>query len=140
MEPVVPCGREISVWLATQLQRLGQSTRHAALAFWTLMGGELVYAMVDYAWSGLGSSFGPPLLLALWWKRTSKWGVLAGMIGGMTSTVIWKNVAFLGDLLDIKAATFIVSAILVVVVSLIVPDRPEDPEPVTPPLRFERRG
>jgi hypothetical protein len=37
--------------------------------------------------------------------------------------VIWKNVDFLGDLLDIKAATFIISAILVVVVSLIVPDR-----------------
>ena len=81
--------------------------------------------MVDDARSGLGSSFGPPLVLALWWKRTSRWGVLAGMIGGTTSSVLWKNVAFLDDLLDIKAATVIISAILVVIVSLLVPDSAE---------------
>ena len=46
--------------------------------------------------------------------------------------VYWniKGIHPKGHLLDIKAATFIVSAILVVVVSLIVPDRPKDPEPV----------
>ena len=109
--------------LLSRLATIAAGAVALALAFWALSGGALVYAMVDYAWSGLGSSFGPPLLFALWWKRTSRWGVLAGMIGGMTSTVIWKNVALLGDLLDIKAATFIISAILVVVVSLMVPDR-----------------
>ena len=97
-----------------------------ALAFWALAGGALVYAMVDYAWSGLGSSFGPPLLAALWWKRTTRWGVLAGMIGGMTSTIVWKNVDALGALLDIKAATFLISAALVIVVSLLTPDRTSD--------------
>lgn len=109
--------------LLSRLATVAAGAVSLGLAFWALAGGALIYDVVDYAWAGLGSSFGPPLLFALWWKRTSRWGVLAGMIGGMTSTVIWKNVDFLGDLLDIKAATFIISAILVVVVSLIVPDR-----------------
>jgi len=91
-------------------------------------GGGIIYNTVSYAWSGLGSSFGPALLLALWWKRTTYAGVLAGMIGGITSTILWKN--FLGGivieegltlngLIDIKFATFVFSLALVLVVSLV---------------------
>ena len=39
---------------------------------------SLIDGMVSYAWTGLGSSFGPSLLLALWWKRTTWHGALAG--------------------------------------------------------------
>jgi len=31
-----------------------------------------IFSVVSYAWSGLGSSFGPALLLTLWWKKTDK--------------------------------------------------------------------
>ena len=55
---------------------------------------ELVYYMVAYAWSGLAASFGPPLLLALWWRRTNGYGVLAGMIGGATTVIVWKTAWF----------------------------------------------
>jgi sodium/proline symporter len=79
---------------------------------------SLIDAMVAYAWTGLGASFGPPLLLALWWRRTTRWGALAGMLGGMSATVIWKNSATLGALLDIKAGPVLISAVLVVLVSL----------------------
>ena len=74
--------------------------------------------MVAYAWTGLGASFGPPLLLALWWKRVTRWGALAGMIGGMVATVTWKNSVLLNEVLDIKAAAVLISAVLVVLVSL----------------------
>jgi len=57
-----------------------------------LTAGKLVYHLVLYAWAGLGASFGPGLLLTLWWKRTTKWGVLAGMIAGTAAVVIWENV------------------------------------------------
>jgi sodium/proline symporter len=78
---------------------------------------QLIFDWVAYAWAGLGSSFGPPLLLALRWKRTTRAGVLAGMIGGMVSTVLWQNVAALGELLDIKLASFLVSLLLTAGVS-----------------------
>jgi sodium/proline symporter len=83
-----------------------------------LLGSALIDTMVAYAWTGLGASFGPPLIFALWWKGTTREGALAGMLGGMSATIIWQNVASLGQLLDIKAAAVLISAGLVLGVSL----------------------
>jgi len=98
------------------------------LALMALEAGEqgrssLIDQMVTYAWTGLGASFGPALLLSLWWRGTTRWGVLAGMLGGMFATVAWKNSEALAELLDMKAAAFLISAALVVLVSLGERDR-----------------
>jgi sodium/proline symporter len=77
-----------------------------------------IYKSVEYAWTGLGSSFGPALVLSLWWKRTTRWGALAGMLGGLVSTVAWKNSAALQGFLDLKAGPVLISAALVIGVSL----------------------
>lgn len=79
----------------------------------------LIHGMVAYAWTGIGAAFGPPLLFALWWSRTTRTGALAGMIGGIVSTIVWRQAPVLGQLLDIKAAAMLISAILVVTVSLV---------------------
>jgi sodium/proline symporter len=50
-----------------------------------------VFDFVLYAWSGLGAAFGPALLLTLLWKRTSAWGVVAGMVTGVATTVVWRT-------------------------------------------------
>lgn len=86
---------------------------------------ELIFDMVAYAWSGLGSSFGPPLLLSLRWSKTTAWGVLAGMITGTASNIVWKNVSVLEEGLDLKLATFVISFIFTVVVSLLTSPRQE---------------
>jgi len=88
------------------------------LALMALAGSQLIDSMVAYAWTGLGASFGPPLVLSLWWRGTTRYGALAGILGGMTATILWHNLEGLGALLDIKAAAVIVSALLVVGVSL----------------------
>jgi sodium/proline symporter len=95
------------------------------LAIAALLGSELIDGMVAYAWTGLGASFGPPLIAALWWRRTTFAGALAGMVGGMTATIVWKNSAVLNELLDIKAAAVVISALLVIGFSLIT--RPPAP-------------
>jgi len=59
----------------------------------------LVYDLVLYAWAGLGACFGPGLLLTLWWKRTTKQGVWAGMIVGMVTIIVWYNVSILHETL-----------------------------------------
>ncbi len=80
---------------------------------------DLIFDMVAYAWSGLGSSFGPPLLLSLRWKRTTAWGVLAGMLSGTISNIVWKGTSVLNEGLDIKLATFVISLACTVLVSLL---------------------
>ncbi len=47
-----------------------------------------VYELVNYAWSGLGSTFGPLVIASLYLKNVSAQVALAGLIaGGVTSTV-----------------------------------------------------
>jgi len=52
---------------------------------------DTVYGLVSYAWSGIGASFGPAIILLLFWKRFSRAGVYASFITGTLSTIIWKT-------------------------------------------------
>jgi sodium/proline symporter len=47
--------------------------------------------MVGYAWGGFGAAFGPLMILALTWRRMTRWGALAGMITGSVTIFIVKN-------------------------------------------------
>ena len=51
---------------------------------------ETVYAMVSFAWSGLGASFGPVILLMFIWPRLNRQGVIACLITGSLATIAWK--------------------------------------------------
>ena len=82
-----------------------------------------VFRIVSFAWAGFGAAFGPVILCALFWRRTTKWGALAGMIGGGATVFIWKFIireAFKGTVLDIYELlpAFIVAILLTVIVSL----------------------
>ncbi len=52
-------------------------------------GAQAIMNLVENAWAGFGSSFGPVVLLALFWKRLTYKGALAGVIGGALVDVIW---------------------------------------------------
>ena len=51
-----------------------------------------VFKIVSFAWAGFGAAFGPLVLFALFWKRTNKWGALAGMASGAVMVFLWKFV------------------------------------------------
>lgn len=81
-----------------------------------------VFTIVSFAWAGFGAAFGPVVLLALFWKRSNKWGALAGMIAGGVMVFIWKyGVRPLGGLLDIYELlpAFLIAIVVNVVVSLL---------------------
>ncbi|QXI97883.1 sodium/proline symporter PutP [Bacillus velezensis] len=77
-----------------------------------------ILGLVSYAWAGFGASFGPVVLLSLFWKRMTKWGALAGMIAGAITVIIWAN-AGLSDFLYEIIPGFAVSLAAVFVVSLL---------------------
>lgn len=52
---------------------------------------SVIFNVVSYAWAGLGASFGPLTLFALYWRRTNKQGAIAGMITGAAMVLIWHN-------------------------------------------------
>ena len=48
-----------------------------AIAIMSEIQGKNIFGIVSYAWSGLGSAFGPALVLTLWWKKTPLNGIIA---------------------------------------------------------------
>lgn len=78
-----------------------------------------VFRIVSFAWAGFGASFGPLMLFSLFWKRTNKWGAMAGMISGGITVIAWHYAqGGIFNLYELLPA-FIVSSIFIVVVSLL---------------------
>ena len=83
-----------------------------------------VFAIVSFAWAGFGAVFGPVVLFSLFWKRTNKWGALAGMISGGCMVFIWKYlVRPLGGAWNIYELlpAFLIACAAIVIVSLLTP-------------------
>ena len=88
-----------------------------------------VFGIVSFAWAGFGAVFGPIMLLSLYWRRTNKYGAIAGMISGGLMVFIWKYlVRPLGGAWDLYelAPAFLVAIIFIVVVSLLTKEPEED--------------
>lgn len=80
-----------------------------------------VFGIVSFAWAGFGAAFGPVMLFSLFWKRTTRWGALAGMISGGAMVFVWKFLLNpLGGVFAIYELlpAFLVACVLIVVISL----------------------
>ena len=78
-----------------------------------------VLDLVAYAWGGFGASFGPIVLLSLFWRRLTRNGTLAGMVVGAVTVIVWKNLS--GGFFDLYEILpgFILCALVAIVVSLL---------------------
>jgi len=84
---------------------------------------DLIFWLVLFAWGGLGASIGTALIFSLYWKRTTKYGIAAGMITGTLVTIFWK--LFLKEptgLYELIPAFFL-SALVIVMVSLLTGEK-----------------
>ena len=52
-------------------------------------GAQAIMSLVENAWAGFGSAFGPVVILSLFWKRFNYQGALAGVITGAVVDVVW---------------------------------------------------
>ncbi len=88
-----------------------------------------VFLIVKFAWAGFGATFGPIMLFSLFWKRTNCAGAIAGMVSGGVMVFLWKFViSQLGGAFAIYELlpAFIVSSVVIVVVSLLTTEPSED--------------
>lgn len=84
-----------------------------------------VFRVVSFAWAGFGATFGPQMLIALFWKRSNRQGALAGMVSGGIMIFVWKFlIAPLGGVFAIYELlpAFIVALISNIVVSNLTPE------------------
>ena len=81
-----------------------------------------VFQIVSFAWAGFGATFGPAILFALFWKRSNRQGILAGLVAGGVMVFVWKfQVRPLGGMWDVYELlpAFVVASLAVVAVSLL---------------------
>lgn len=48
-----------------------------------------IMSLVKYAWSGLGASFGPAILLSLYCNKINKWGIISAILTGFVTSISW---------------------------------------------------
>ena len=88
-----------------------------------------VFRIVSFAWAGFGATFAPVMLLALFWKRSNKYGAIAGLITGGVMVFLWKFViAELGGVFAIYELlpAFVAAIIVNIIVSLCTAKPSED--------------
>lgn len=90
-----------------------------------------ILSLVGNAWAGFGAAFGPVILLSLHWRRMTREGALAGIVGGATTVLVWLYAPFTisgqapTDVIYEIIPGFIVSTIAAVAVSRLGRPAPE---------------
>jgi len=88
---------------------------------------DTVYGLVSYAWSGIGASFGPAVVLLIFWKRLSRAGVFASLITGTVSAVVWKTWLVEPTGISERLASYLLAFTMAVLFSLVFPEASPNP-------------
>lgn len=78
---------------------------------------QTIMGLVSFAWAGLGATFGAVIVLSLFWKRCTRNGVVAGMVAGAGTVLLWHYLGWNSFIYELLPGT-IVSYIVTVGVSL----------------------
>ena len=92
----------------------------AAIAFFIALDqNSSIFSLVSYAWAGFGSTMGPLIILALFWKRTTRNGAFVGLVVGAVTVILWHSLH--GGIFDVYEILpgFVFCLIATVVVSLV---------------------
>ena len=80
---------------------------------------DTILGIVAYAWGGLGAAFGPLVIFALFWRKTSWQAALAGMVAGTVVLVVWKQVGLSSEMYEIVPG-FIANCLTILFVNVVV--------------------
>ncbi|TQE90386.1 sodium/proline symporter PutP [Ureibacillus terrenus] len=75
--------------------------------------------LVAFAWAGFGSSFGPIIILALYWRKLTNMGAFSGMVVGAIVAFIWGQSDALSGMIYEMVPGFFSNLIVAVIVSLL---------------------
>ncbi|MEI8125253.1 MAG: sodium/proline symporter [Parachlamydiaceae bacterium] len=103
------------------VSRLGVAFIALLSLYFALNRNTTIQEAVLYAWSGLGSAFGPLVLMALYSKNTNNYGAIAGVLVGGIVAGLWGSVNHLFTSFVVPAMIpgFFLSLLSIYVVSAI---------------------
>jgi len=110
--------REASPKAQVMLGRMGVLIVSVVAAGLAWSRNDTILGLVAFAWAGFGASFGPTIILSLFWRRLTMPGALAGMVAGAATVFTWGNSALADTMYEIVPG-FILNVLVAVVVSLL---------------------
>jgi len=122
-------GKEIPQKILVRYSRAVVALLVIVALLFGLIARELVFWLVLFAWAGLGASIGPTSILALYWKETTKAGIIAGLLTGTAVTIVWYYIPVLKDNVYELIPAFILSFAATWLVSLYT-QKPENVDEV----------
>ena len=78
-----------------------------------LMDTRVIFWFVLFAWSGLGSSFGPVILFTLYSKKITRNGAIGGMLTGFFTTIVWKAAGLSDTIIYALVPAFLLSSFVI---------------------------
>lgn len=87
-----------------------------------LVSESLLYLVVGWAWAGVGCTLSPAIIMAFFWKRYSSAGVIATIVSGLLSTILWISTP-LEEMMTSRFTTFFIALFFGIVFSLLMPDK-----------------
>lgn len=84
-------GREIASEKKLKISRLGVVIVSVVALLLSLNRSATIMDTVSYSWAGLGSSFGPLVLSALYSKNINRYGAIAGILTGGSVVMLWPH-------------------------------------------------
>lgn len=118
-------GRELSQRTLVLLSRLVVLAVSVSAVAITWQGAESLHALIVLAWSGVGGSLGPPLLLSAFWSRLTLPGAIIGILCGTVAVLYWGTNPDLTKITSEIIPGFFASLLATVSVSLLT-KTPED--------------
>lgn len=110
--------REASPKTQVMLGRLGVLVVSVVAAILAWSRNDTILGLVAFAWAGFGASFGPTILLSLFWRKLTMPGALAGMVAGAVTVFTWGNSELADTMYEIVPG-FVLNVVVAVVVSLL---------------------
>lgn len=113
--------REMSPRSLVMLSRVGVLAVSVVAAVLAWGRNDTILDLVGFAWAGFGSAFGPTILLALFWRRLTAPGALAGMLVGAVTVFVWDAVG-LSEVIYEMVPGFALNLLVTAVVSRLTPE------------------
>jgi sodium/proline symporter len=95
----------------------------ALVALWLAADPDrMVLDLVAYAWAGLGATFGPVIVMSLYWQSMSRVGAILGMVAGGVTVILWGRASGgLFEVYEILPAA-ILATLIAWLASRLIPD------------------
>ena len=115
-------GKELHGTAGANLGRLAVLVVAVVAGLLSINPSDTILDLVAFAWAGFGAAFGPVVLLALYWRRLTTWGALAGMVTGAVVAFTWGQLE--GGIFELYEIVpgFLLNLLVAVVVSLVTPE------------------